>query len=70
MYKLLDHFEKEKKDNHGKYCHKFSVDGMLGKEALVVHTNWNHFIVKKLDEPLSQLNGWVNSRITIAVTRS
>ena len=47
-----------------------SVDGMLGKEALVVLTNLSRLIATNLEEPLSQVRGWVNGRIAIAVVRS
>ena len=79
MDKLLDHWEGEKKDKHGNHCHKqqkhfspfvLSVDGMLGKEALIVLTNLIRLMAKKLEEPLSHVCGWVNGRIIIAVARS
>ena len=43
---------------------------MLGKEALVVLTNLSRLIATNLEEPLSQVRGWVNGRIAIAVVRS
>ena len=48
MDKLLAFWEKVNKDKYGKHCHEqrkyfslfvLSVDGMIGKEALVVLTN-------------------------------
>ena len=49
MVTLLDRWDKNKKDNHGKNCHKkqkktpfvLSVDVMISREALVVLTNLN-----------------------------
>ena len=60
MEKLLDFWDKEKKEKHGKQCHKqrkhFSpfvlpVDGMLGMEALFVLTNLSRLMAKKLRNP-------------------
>ena len=78
MDKLLDHWEKEKKDNYGKHCHKqwknspfvLSVDGMIRKEALVLLMHLSRLMTKKLKDPLSHVRGWVNGRIETAVTRS
>ena len=48
MGTLLARWKKEKKDKHGKHCNEqrkkkspffLSIDGMLGKEALVVLAN-------------------------------
>ena len=58
---LLDQWEKIKKDNHGKHCHNqlkqfstfvLSVDGMLGREALVLLANLSQLIAAKMDEPI------------------
>ena len=79
MDKLLACWDKEKKYKHSKHCHYqrkhfslflLSVDGMLGKEALVVLTNLSRLISTKLKEPLSQVRGWFNGLITITATRS
>ena len=79
MGTLLAQREKEKKDKHGKHCHKerkyfspfaLSVDGMLGKEALVLLVNLSRLVAAKMEEPISYMRGWVNGRITIAVTIS
>ena len=79
MDKLPDRWEKEKKDKNGKHCHEqhkrfypfvLLVDGMLGKEALVVLTNLSRLMVEKLEEPISHVRGWVNGRIAVAVARS
>ena len=42
---------------------------MLGKEALVILTNLSQLIATKIEEPLSQVRGWVNVRIAITVAR-
>ena len=42
---------------------------MLGKEALAVLINVSQIIATKLKEPLSQLRGWFNVKIAIAVAR-
>ena len=47
-----------------------SVDVMLGREALVVITQFSQVMEKKREEPLSQVQGWVKGRIIIAVARS
>ena len=43
---------------------------MLGREALAVLYQFSLFMAEKREEPLSQVQGWVNGRIEIAVTRS
>ena len=43
---------------------------MLGKEALVVLTDLSRLIATKLEEPLSQVRGWVNGQFKIVVVRS
>ena len=47
-----------------------SVDGMMGKDALVVLSTLSLLMATKLDEHISHVTGWVNSRIKIAVSRS
>ena len=78
MDKLLDIWEKEKKDKYGNkinyqwkhfYSFSLSVDGMLEKEAIVVLKILSRLIVEKIEEYLSQVHGWVNVRITIEVMR-
>ena len=79
MVTLMARWEKMKKDKHGKHCHEqrkhfspfaLSVDGMLGREALVVLANLSRLIAVKMNEPLSHVRGWINGRIAIAVARS
>ena len=76
---LLARWETIKKDKHVKHCHNrqkhfspffLSVDGMLGREALVILSQLSRFMEKKREEPLSQVWRWVNGRIVIAVARS
>ena len=64
---------------HGKHCHEqrkcflpfvLYVDGMLGREALVVLANFSRLVAEKIDEPISHVQGWINGRITIAFARS
>ena len=44
---------------------------MLGREALVVISQLGRVMAEKREEePLSQVRGWVNGRIAIAVSRS
>ena len=45
-----------------------SVHGIIRKEAIVVLMNLSRLMAVKLEEPLSHVCGWVNSRITIEVT--
>ena len=47
-----------------------SVDGMMGKEALVLLTNLSQIMAAKMDEPISHITGWVNGWIAIVVARS
>ena len=75
----LARWEKIKKDKHSKHYHDqrkhfspfvLSVDGMLGREALVVHSQLIRAMSEKREEPLLQVRGWVNGRITITVAMS
>ena len=47
-----------------------SVDGMLGRESLVVLSQFSQVMAEKREEPLSQVRGWVNGRIAIVIVRS
>ena len=78
MYKLLATLEKQNKDKHDNHCHEqrkyfspfvISVHGVLGKEALFVITNLSQLVVEKMDEPISQVRGWINDQIAIAIAR-
>ena len=46
-----------------------SVDGILRKEALVVLSGFSRLMAEKHEEPMSQVQGWINGRIAIVVTR-
>ena len=55
-----------KNDKHFKHCYDqrkhfspfvLSIDGILGKEALVVLANLSQLMAKKKDEPISHLRG-------------
>ena len=76
---LLARWEKIKKDKHGQHYNNqgkhfspfvLSVDGMMGKEAQVVIATLIQLMSAKMDELISQVKGWVNDRIEIAVVRS
>ena len=75
MDKILDRWEKIKKDTHRQnfYCQRkhfspffLSFDGMMIKEAQVVLTTLNRIMAVIIDEPIS---GWVNRQIAIVVER-
>ena len=64
MVTLLDWLEKIKRYKHGNNCHKkwkhisrfvLSVDGMLGREALVILTNLSQLMAAKMDDPISHM---------------
>ena len=76
MDELLYCWENKNKDKHNNNCHEkrkhfsqffLSVDGIIGENALVLLTNLSQLIEKKLKEPLSQVRGWVNGRISIVI---
>ena len=78
MAALLDQLETINKDKHRKHCHGqrkqfslfvLSVDGMLGREDLVVLTQPSRIMAAKMDKTISHLQGWINNRIAIAVAR-
>ena len=75
---LLDQWENIKKDNHGKHFHNqlkqfstfvLSINGMLGREALVVLANLSQLIAAKMDEPILHVQVWINGRFEIMVVR-
>ena len=64
MDKLLALWENKNKDKHGNQCHNqrkmfssffISVDGMLGKEALVIVANLSQLMADKMDESISHM---------------
>ena len=75
---LLARWDKITKYKHSKHCHNkrifspfvISVDGMLGREVLVVLSKLSQVMAEKREEPLLQVKGWVKVRISIAVARS
>ena len=46
-----------------------SVDGMVGKEALVIINGLSRIVAEKMDDPISHICGWINGRIAISVAR-
>ena len=46
-----------------------SIDGVLGKEALIVLANLSQLMAVKMDEPISHVRGWINGQMEIEVTR-
>ena len=79
MSALLAWWEKIKKYNHDNHCHEqqiifspfvLSVDGMLGREALVILENLSQLMAAKMDEPISHVQVWINGQFEIAVARS
>ena len=51
------------------YLVVLSVDGTLGKEALVVLANLSQLIAAKLEEPIPHMRGWFNDQIETVVVR-
>ena len=67
------------KDYNSKHFHEkrkrfspfiVSVDGMLGREALVILANLSQIVASKMDEPIFHMQGFINDIISIAVARS
>ena len=78
MDKLLEGWDKIKKDKHGQACYSqqrhvspfsLSVDGMVGKKALVLLDTLSQLMAAKMDKPISNVTGWSNGRTVIAVAR-
>ena len=77
MDKVLNCWEIEKKYMHGKHCHDqgnfslfvLSMYGMLGKEALVVTSDFSLLMVGKLEELILHASVWINRDISIVITR-
>ena len=74
MTALLARWEMINKDKHGNYCHcqrkhlsKFviSVEGMLGRESIVVLLQLSWVMSEKTKEPLLQVRGWLNGQIVL-----
>ena len=69
MAVLLDQCKTINKDKHGKHCQNkrkqfypfvISVDGMLGREALVVIVQLSQTMAGKMYKPISHVQGWIN----------
>ena len=43
------------------------MDGMMGKQALVILATLSRLVAEKMDKPFLHITGWVNGRIVIAV---
>ena len=78
MLALLAQWEKINKYKQGKNYHDqrnnlssfvIYVDGMMGREALVVLMTLSRLMAAKMEIPISHVWGWVNSQIEIAVIR-
>ena len=78
MAALLAWWEKINKDKNSKHCHNKwklfspfvpSIDGMLGREDLVVLTKLSRLIEKKMDKLILHVQGWINGWIAITVAR-
>ena len=78
MDKLLSVWEKTKKYKHGKVCYNqwshfspfvLSVDGVMGKEALVVLATLSRLMDAKLDEPIFHVTVWVKVGVVIMFAR-
>ena len=66
MDKILASWEKQKKDKHGKHFHEqrkhfslfvLSVDGLLGKESLVLFANLSWLMAAKMDKTILYVRG-------------
>ena len=64
MDKILARRNKQNKDKHGNNCHEkwesftpfvLSVDGMFGKEAMVVLANLSQLMLSKMEESISHV---------------
>ena len=78
MDKLLEGWKKPKKENNLQACYYqrrhfsmfvLSVDGIIGKESLVVLATLIRIIAAKMDKPILHVTVWVNGHTAIAVTR-
>ena len=47
-----------------------SVDGMIGREDLVIVANLSGLMAEKNYEPILHVRGWINGLIAIVVARS
>ena len=79
MDKLLEGWYNTKKEKHIQACYNqrrtfslfvLSVDGMMGKEALVVLSTFIQLMDAKLNKPILHVTGWINDQVAIAAVRS
>ncbi len=77
--KILARHEREKKSKYLKDCQYlrrhfaplvFSADGMAAKEAKAFLQHLSAMIAKKWNKPYSQVCGYVNARMSIAIVRA
>ena len=52
------------------FSFSLSVDGVMGKEDQVILAILIQLMAAKMEEPILNVKGWVNSRIAIAIARS
>ena len=78
-HKVLEAHERQKKNNYLAACLKqrrdftpfvVSTDGLLGKEAKTLLRKLSSLIAAKWDKPYSQVCGYVNARMSIAIVRA
>ena len=72
-WKTIKNYKQGKQRHNQHNCFSpffLSVNGMLGREALVVLSQLSRVMAEKREEPLLQVRGWVNGQIEITVTRS
>ena len=78
-YIVLEKQEQEKKKKYSKDCQKqrksftpfvVSIDGMFGKEAQALLKNLAFIMANKWDLTYSQIRGYLNSKISIAILRA
>ena len=50
-------------------CFLIFVDGMFGKEALVILASLSQLISEKMDKPILHVRGWINGWIAMIVVR-
>ncbi len=78
-HKVLEAHEREKKKKYLAACRQqrrdftpfvVSTDGLLGKEAKTLLRKLSALIAAKWDKPYSQVCGYVNARMSIAIVRA
>ena len=78
-HKLLYCWGEINKEKYVKNCHKqrklfylftLLLDGVLGREILVVHVNLSRIVSVKMNESLSHVLGWIIGQIAITIASS